>query len=477
LRNRFLLASLLALFQFSSSAYAAINQKEIDALKSMPATARNQFIGFIEQASKDFQNKKWAEAEAGYAKAIELVPGSFYAHDGRAYALARLGKTDQARSEEMRAREIDPENAEAILFLADLNKNMGNLADAAKFYDLFVNVAPKDPRVKLVSTMAGDMRAEAARYEAISKEFPEDKDYFGFATYDVTTRWPAEKFPLKVYIPTAAEMAKVPYFRPEFPAILKQAFEEWQTKSNGAVRFTFVPDKSAMDIECVFTNAQGVVGGPEDGEAQPLFRTDTGIFGAKVSLMTGEMTFGEEVHTVALHEIGHALGLIGHSPNHYDIMFFAGGHSDEVRNLTDRDVHTLLRLYSPDTKLGEHTHQRVANDEQSMLAEGLHLMHAHKIHEAAAIFEPMLKTDPQNEAVRFNLALCLNFLAVEQAQKGKLDDAVTQLHRMIELAGTNKMLLTQAWRNIALICRVMKKPVEAKQAYDNAIKLDPNAMK
>ena len=45
---------------------------------------------------------------------------------------------------------------------------------------------------------------------------------------------------------------------------------------------------------------------------------------------------------IAVHEIGHALGLTGHSPYEEDVMFPA---LSNQRGITSRDVATLYKLY------------------------------------------------------------------------------------------------------------------------------------
>jgi predicted Zn-dependent protease len=58
----------------------------------------------------------------------------------------------------------------------------------------------------------------------------------------------------------------------------------------------------------------------------------------------------EYVKATARHELGHALGIWGHSPAQTDVMFFS-----QVRTpppISDRDINTLKRVYQQPTRLG-----------------------------------------------------------------------------------------------------------------------------
>ena len=50
------------------------------------------------------------------------------------------------------------------------------------------------------------------------------------------------------------------------------------------------------------------------------------------------------------HELGHALGVWGHSENPKDIMYFA--HTRDIPPVSDRDVNTLKMIYQQPTRLG-----------------------------------------------------------------------------------------------------------------------------
>jgi predicted Zn-dependent protease len=45
---------------------------------------------------------------------------------------------------------------------------------------------------------------------------------------------------------------------------------------------------------------------------------------------------------IATHELGHALGMLGHSPKESDMMYTV---TDEHSRLSQRDINTVTRLY------------------------------------------------------------------------------------------------------------------------------------
>jgi predicted Zn-dependent protease len=58
----------------------------------------------------------------------------------------------------------------------------------------------------------------------------------------------------------------------------------------------------------------------------------------------------QSIETAARHELGHALGIWGHSPNQNDVMYFS-----RVRNavkISARDINTLKKVYQQPTRLG-----------------------------------------------------------------------------------------------------------------------------
>jgi len=50
---------------------------------------------------------------------------------------------------------------------------------------------------------------------------------------------------------------------------------------------------------------------------------------------------------ICLHEVGHTLGLNGHSANPKDVMFYSMNSDNPITALSARDKSTMARLYAP----------------------------------------------------------------------------------------------------------------------------------
>jgi predicted Zn-dependent protease len=175
-------------------------------------------------------------------------------------------------------------------------------------------------------------------------------DYFAEISAEGAFRWARSSLPLKVYITNGAG---VQGFRPEMRQILIQAFDEWAQASQGKIAWQLVNDLHQADIACTFRGSpRSSDEGVEGGRTATTIVTDRYgreyIESAQMELLTrlhGVSIDASEFRKAALHEVGHALGLQGHSSTSTDIMYFAVAKSQSPY-LQSRDINTLMKLYS-----------------------------------------------------------------------------------------------------------------------------------
>jgi predicted Zn-dependent protease len=176
-------------------------------------------------------------------------------------------------------------------------------------------------------------------------------DYMAAITTQGTFHWQADKLPIKVWISSGEG---VPSYRPQFRTFIRNGFDEWCRISGNKLAWVEVNDQAEADITVKWTNQvterpEGTEAGKTD--ALTRFNRSTGrgiIYGARMQFLTRmpDREFTDlEVAKTCMHEVGHAIGLQGHSPHPGDIMYYAVKATKEP-TLSDRDVNTLTRLYS-----------------------------------------------------------------------------------------------------------------------------------
>lgn len=175
-------------------------------------------------------------------------------------------------------------------------------------------------------------------------------NYLEAVSQDGNFRWSVERMPIRVFISDGGSVAG---YRPEFRKMIADAFNEWCSNSHGLVSWTQVNNPRLADVVCTWTNNPTIKpGSVEAGQTRTLVQTnrETGegrIVTAQISILTqfmGQPFSNENMYKTCLHEVGHALGLQGHSDVPSDIMYPTVNHT-QTAQLKARDLNTLTSLY------------------------------------------------------------------------------------------------------------------------------------
>ncbi len=170
-------------------------------------------------------------------------------------------------------------------------------------------------------------------------------------SYGSLERWNPNSFPLKVYISKSAD---VPMAHVEE---LRNAFDKWQETTGGFINFTFVDSADAANIVCSYPqDFYRSCGSEESSEtAKQYFTYDNAghIKKSHIELTykdcNGEVYANDLVYAVSLRQIGHALGLRGHSgKSQQKVLYYPNGDKNKsVRpEINVADVNTLKLIYS-----------------------------------------------------------------------------------------------------------------------------------
>lgn len=134
--------------------------------------------------------------------------------------------------------------------------------------------------------------------------------------------------------------ASVANFQPAFLDAVRGALERW-IDAGVPIRFNLDTDSSMAEVRFHWRIQ---FEGQRSGQTDLVWDGDGHITGADITLATfdlkGQPLDADGVRVLALHEIGHLLGL-DHSPDPGDIMYA----TPKVRDLSPRDIATVLLLY------------------------------------------------------------------------------------------------------------------------------------
>jgi tetratricopeptide (TPR) repeat protein len=321
---------------FSGWAHAA-DQDQLCGAKS--PSDYQKAVDLAESATKLMQQGNTDESIRTIAEAQRLAPQQPAIEDRFAYILSHSGKTSEAIEHEKRAVALAPNDPELWRNLGLTYHDLGDETSAAKALQKFVYIAPSHPEAERA-------RKFIERYQAMAEIAKDDNatDYFNAATRGQLYWWHKNGKPIKVFVSSKGCPD------PKLLEIVRVGFDDWSKASN-QIFFQFVSDPKNADMQILWTDdVKQVHDSSEGGEARCEY-TDDRIDKSQVTFLTTRMIMHgqlmpEKAHWFALHEIGHALGLLGHSPNHEDIMYWAcPGTFTEVK-LSPRDIETMRMLYS-----------------------------------------------------------------------------------------------------------------------------------
>lgn len=283
-------------------------------------------------------------------QALTIDPNNIAAHINLAAALTGLRRPDEAMRECQIVMDLDPSEQKAYLNYVS-SAIMGNhLNEALRVGRIYLKKFPKGFASNQIRTELKSVENQmkiTAQNGGLAGPPGVGDNYLYLATPNGKERWPPGTMPLKVFI-WKADYCRG--FNPLFNTVLTQAFRSWQERTGGLVSFVPANDPREADIECRWTDDPEVLhSSGEGGETVTSFNREDGRIGhAVITILTythGRGVTPNLVWATSLHEIGHALGLAGHSDSPQDILFAWASLNVEHAQLSPRDLNTLRLLY------------------------------------------------------------------------------------------------------------------------------------
>lgn len=318
--------------------------------KTVPKNVYNAAIQ-VREACNLIKDNNLDLAVSRLKRALSYDPHFSLAHANLGIVLARMGKDKEALVHLQASANSEDCPPVALLNLASFYQTTGDLNNAIKTMKVYISRNENNSSITQ-STLELLEKEQARRKSAGSKS--QEPDYFRDVIGEHRARWTDWRMPLKVFI--AAPENDLEGYKPDYDTYLRQAFMDWEKAAQKRVSFRFVDSIKDSDIDCSWTNEASELGnGTENGNTQTLIRQGA-LTHAKLALRCKETPgnfplTSNTIITTCRHEVGHALGLAGHSIDPEDLMYFSTPIADPIKTITERDKNTLLKVYQEQVPL------------------------------------------------------------------------------------------------------------------------------
>ncbi|MBO7673074.1 tetratricopeptide repeat protein [bacterium] len=216
-----------------------------------------------------------------------------------------------------------------------------------KRFNVYISDLPEDIYYPNIYTQE---KEQAEKRASINKKVG-DNYIDSVLSYGTLVRWNPESFPLKVYIKLSEN---VPGYHMQE---IKSAFKRWEESTQGFISFTYVDSADKANIVCSYPEnfVRACDTNTYSSPSRQYFTYDEkgNILRSNIEFTyndcNGENYAQDMVYAIALREIGHSLGLRGHSGGSNDNILYYPEPSREhsVRPVINKsDLNTLRLVYS-----------------------------------------------------------------------------------------------------------------------------------
>ena len=298
------------------------------------------------------REEKYTMAIEILKNALAIYPDLASAHSNLGLAFSQLGQNGDAVAHLRQAIAIDAARPAAWLNLASTFQMGGQLKEAVATYGEFIQRFPSQPLLttaqEVRSQLTRELKDQSEVEQALDAQGASANDYFTYASHGGKLRWTADKSTIKVYISSGID---TPGFKAEYAGFLADSFKQWEAACRQKVQFQLVKTPDGSDIECAWTDNAAKIGSPLEGGETSIVHGAGSISHATITILTKGPTADSplspnQLRAVCLHEIGHALGLVGHSPKPQDVMYCSVPPASVKVPISERDAATIQKLYA-----------------------------------------------------------------------------------------------------------------------------------
>lgn len=408
-----------------------------------------RFQQFQIEGLKLLKAKEYNKAIENFKAALKEHPNSWQTWQNIALCHLRLGDYKSTISAGQKSIEIGGLHAPQCLTIAGAYEGLGEFQKALAWLKLACSVEPAQANNKIVQTKIRELKDPL--YSPIGNLGAPDY----LESLISATKWHLEDLPLKVFVRKNIQM---PEFHAEFERLVRYAINQWCKATDNTISYKFVNSKESANLIFDYTESRERVSHDHapglDGSSNNRRRfSDGSVDRSNITVLVKDTPGGPSfrkssmISKTLLHEIGHALGMHGHSPNPQDVMF-SSTTQESLTALSRRDTNTIRRLY-----------ELPPSDPQLQAAN---YAKDNNFTKAIECFKTALNENPNGWITRQNIAICY-------AKLKDYDKAISYLQESIKIGGIHA---NQAI-NMAICCQDMGQKKKAWSWYRLASSLDP----
>jgi tetratricopeptide (TPR) repeat protein len=461
-----------------SLAVAPVAQAKLTYLVGGKVCSRAEYRGaeLAEEGHQLLTAGQYTAAADRLRKAATLSPNLCDVQNNLALALVKLGRAEEAIPYLKTAARMQHWSADSVRALTSAYVSSGRVIEATLVLEDFVRKNPDDPRVGEMSSYCAGLHKELlARSKCNQVESSSDKidNYLAFANAEEgSVRWTSGRGPLKVFVASANGIKG---YLPQFDGELHKALKAWEDASEGKVSFVGQNTREGADITLTWTdNLKDLDSPDEGGEARVKFGS-TGVMHSDIYVLTHNDVSGRELtpsqmYGVCLHEIGHSLGLLNHSPDVHDIMYFSDRNSIQRPELSERDKNTLKLLYRTTEAFipREGSANAIACRRSEMFNSAVRDYNSGRFDDAVSKCQSLIKQDPSFHDAAKLLADALDNAGAAMIEKSDYSTAERYIKQALDLRRSSATDVQDTLYNYVIVLRAQNRNSEADQIESQA---------